>query len=114
LTAQACGASIAEWDPTHPDQQEYAQVVDRASRVKQPSDACPGGGDPVKLGVVRARGDQGETIEAIAKEAAQHGGTHYVVQGDDKHAGFEGTYHYGGFEAHDLRATWAVVYRCGD
>ena len=102
-------------ESTHPDQQEYPPAVDAASRVKQPSDACPGGGEPIKLGVVRAQGDQGETIVAIAKEAANHGGTHYVVRGDDKHAGVEGSYYGGGhWEAHNTRATWAVVYRCGD
>lgn len=105
-----CGAA-AEWEPITPDQKDYPAVVDVASRRKHPSDGCAEGDEPIKLGIVHAKGEEDETIPAIAKEAASHGGTHYVVEGD-KQDGYVATGGYGHIDIRATRATWAVVYRC--
>jgi len=111
LAAAGCGAAV-DWEPISPDQKDYPEVVDRASRRKHASDGCAEGEEPIKLGIVHARGEQDETIPAIAREAASHGGTHYVVGNDNKHDGVEGTAAWGHVDLRETRATWAVVYRC--
>jgi hypothetical protein len=58
-------------------------LVDVASRVGDPSLACDGA-ERETLGVVHAYGERDDVIPAIAAEAAEHGGTHYVLGGDER------------------------------
>jgi len=70
------------------------------------------------LGVISADGEPDQVIGAMAEEAAENGGTHYVVRGDEKelyfvtqvwatrNAAFATT------TPRQTRQTWAVVYRC--
>jgi hypothetical protein len=108
-----CGAAV-DWSPAHPENKDYPRVVDTAVRVRHPGDQCTSAQMLIKLGVVHADGDEDEVIPAIAREAAEHGGTHYVVEGDKTQHDLSGVV-YGGY-AHlrddPQRATWAVVYRC--
>jgi hypothetical protein len=108
-----CGAAI-EWTPAHPDSKDYPRVVETAVRVRHPADQCTSGGVPVKLGIVHADGEEDEVIPAIAKEAAEHGGTHYVVGGDKTDYELSGVVYGGHVHLRDdsQRFTWAVVYRC--
>lgn len=108
-----CGASV-DWSPAHPETKDYPQVVEAASRVHDPAAECSSGQELIKLGVVHADGDEDEVIPAIAKEAAEHGGTHYVVEGDKTRHDLSGVIagNYAHLEDDPKRATWAVVYRC--
>jgi hypothetical protein len=112
LVNGACGGASTEWRPKYPNQVEYKPLVSSAARVRGPSDACTSD-DRVDLGVIHANGDVEtvDVLEDLAEEAAAHGGTHYVVRGDDTEV--EGAHLvFNGAKLTRTRQVWAVVYRC--
>jgi hypothetical protein len=109
----ACGPQV-DFEPKHPEQPEYPRVLDVASRVPAAVQACEPE-DRVTVGVVHAYGDPDDVIPALAKEAAQRGGTHYVVEGDKEDVrlgSFAVQNRVGNTTVNVERAIWAIVYRC--
>lgn len=112
----ACGPML-EWRPSDPSK-EYPAEKGMASRV----DSEPCGAD--KIGVVHATGHPSQVIEAIAHEAADRGGTSYVVRGNDHSDEFVAhgsSSNFGGTTFTSTRGhvertehMWAVVYRGGE
>lgn len=119
LVSGACETST-EWTPKYPNQPEYKPLVSVASRIRRARDACPSD-ERVNLGVVHVDGrvDRVDVIQELAEEAANRGGTHYVVASDVTEvdgADIVGA-HYGGVLFGRARFTksehvWAIVYRC--
>lgn len=117
VVALGCGTG-AEWSPKYPKQPDYPQVVDVASRVRHPLPECS------RIGVVHADGEPEEVIPALAREAADHGGTHYTLEGDDTDnevvtrgsATTVGgtTFSHSRIRIDSTRYVWAIVYRCRD
>ena len=110
-----CGPSTT-WDPKNPEA-EYSRLVKAASRVPTPADACESS-VRTAIGDISAEGEPDEVIGAIATEAAERGGTHYVVRGDEKDRSYVTSVWatkdtaYATTTPKDSRRTWAVVYRC--
>ena len=112
----ACRASGVEWRPRNP-KVEYPARREVAVRVKE--DQVPERAE--RIGVVHSEGTPGEVIAALAEEAAEHGGTHYVVKGDDSDAELvttggatqigSSTVYTSRTRVQRSRHIWAAVYR---
>jgi hypothetical protein len=64
---------------------EHPPVTKLAVRIQDPSELqCPN-----LIGVVHATGKPWEVIAAAGVEAAEHGGTHYIVKLDDSSSHYE-------------------------
>ena len=120
LGCTGCGTYV-EFEPKHPHQADYPRATDVASRVREASKAC-NSDDRITIGVVHADGDPDDVIPALAKEAADCGGTHYVVEGDKEDVEYRttGVAHTIGHttfvstrtQTDVSRRIWAIVYRC--
>ena len=118
----ACGGSGASavFKPKSP-KKTYEPLVRSATKLPNISSINECGAD--EIGVVHAEGTPSEVVEALAVEAADNGGTHFVVRGDNTASSehFEGsaqtiagtTYMSGQRVTEKSRQTWAVVYRLG-
>jgi hypothetical protein len=76
---------ITEWRPRFPSH-EYAPKTTLAVRIREPAEL---GECAERIGVVHADGEPSEVIEAAAREAAEHGGTHYIVKLDESSSHLE-------------------------
>lgn len=119
LAGSMCGCyGIAEFRPKNPTQ-SYEPLVRTASRLPNPSSIVDCGAN--EIGVIHADGSPAEVVGAIAEEAADQGGTHYVLRGDSTESSdvYEGTgttfgnttFVHGRRTTEKTRYTWAVVYR---
>ena len=108
LILSLSGCMAVDWSPTDPSK-EY-KPSKRAVRVSSESDV-PGCGE--KLGVMHASGDKHEVIEAFGNRAADVGGTHWVLRGDEAES--ELVTRHGRYISRTSVETehrmWAVVYR---
>lgn len=103
----ACGESSAEFRPAK-DAREYP-ATKAAYRVKE-APFCD------SIGVIHTDGKF--PIDEVSEMAAEHGGTHYVVRGDQSTEHYETTGFVGSgmliarTEKVKDRHVWAQVYRC--
>jgi hypothetical protein len=97
----ACGGDSADFRPAK-TARDYPPVTD-AFRVREIDPACS------SIGVVHGEGE--DAIPRIATTAARHGGTHYVVRGDEVDA-YDVTGGVGRVRVVPHRRLWAEVYRC--
>lgn len=105
----ACTPDVS-FTPRTPGQGSYPSMDRSASRVyKVPSSSC------VEIGMVHAEGEKGTLIEQIAREAADNGGTHYIMRTPIEEESLDiapsGFGHYNARKHVDQNVA-AVVYRC--
>ncbi len=117
VAAFGCGTEV-DWSPKYAKQPEYPQVVEVASRVRHSLPDCS------RIGVVHSDGEVDDVVPALAREAAEHGGTHYTIEGDDEESDVvtKGTattvgnltFMHARSHTETTRYIWAIVYRCRD